>query len=270
MNFKLNNKVAVITGAAGVICSCIAEKLSDQGAKVALLDLNLERAQAAADNIERKGGIALAVQVNVLDKDSILNACNEVISRFGTVDILINGAGGNKTEATTSEELSFFDMPQDAIQWVSNLNFMGTVLPSQVFGKILAEKKEGVIVNISSMAAYAPLTKTLAYSAAKAAVSNFTNWLSVHMNQEYSPRIRVNAIAPGFLYTEQNKYLLKNQETGQLTARGEKIIAQTPMLRFGEPEELAGAVVFLASDEAKFVTGVVLPVDGGFNAYSGV
>jgi len=186
------------------------------------------------------------------------------------VDILINGAGGNKKQATTGPELSFFDLPADAAQWVFNLNFMGTLLPCQVFGRVIAEQGEGVILNISSMNAFRPLTKIPAYSGAKAAVSNFTQWLAVHMAQEYAPHIRVNAVAPGFFLTEQNRFLLTDETTGALTPRGQTIIEHTPMGRFGDPEDLLGTVLWLLSPASAFVSGIIVPVDGGFSAFSGV
>jgi NAD(P)-dependent dehydrogenase (short-subunit alcohol dehydrogenase family) len=193
-----------------------------------------------------------------------------VLKTFGGVDALINGAGGNKPEATTSPERTFFDLPEAALRFVFDLNLMGTIIPSQIFGKRLAEKGEGVILNISSMNALRPLTRVAGYSAAKAGVSNFTQWLAVHMAQEYSPRIRVNAIAPGFFLTEQNRYLLTDAKTGELTARGQSIINHTPMRRFGQPEDLFGAVLWLLSPASAFVTGLVVPIDGGFQAFSGV
>ena len=269
--FRLDGKVAVITGGGGVICSTLGKALSQAGAKIALLDISEENVSAAAGEIARKDGTAIGVKVDVLSRESVQSACQAVLEQFGTVDILINGAGGNKPAATTGPGQSFFDLPVDALEWVGNLNLLGSIIPSQVFGKILAEKGEGAIVNISSMAAYRPLTKTIAYSSAKAAISNFTQWLAVHMNQEYSPKIRVNAIAPGFLLTDQNRYLLVDQKTGEPTPRGKAIIDNTPMGKYGVPEELAGAVIFLCSDQAAgFITGIVLPVDGGFNAFGGV
>ncbi len=268
-NFKLTDKVAVITGGAGVLCSTMAHGFADAGAKIAVLDLAEAQAQIVADEINAKGDEAIAVGVNVLDLESLQHACQVVMERFGRVDILINGAGGNKAAATTSPDLSFFDLPQEALQWVLNLNLLGTVYPTQVFGKVMAEQKTGCILNISSMAALTPLTNTIAYSAAKAAVSNFTQWMSVHFCQLYSPEIRVNALAPGFLLTQQNQYLLEDED-GNRTVRGQKIIDGTPMCRYGKPEELVGAAIYLCSDAASFVTGVVLPIDGGFSAYSGV
>jgi NAD(P)-dependent dehydrogenase (short-subunit alcohol dehydrogenase family) len=193
-----------------------------------------------------------------------------VITELGHVDILINGAGGNKPQATTSQDLKFFDLPADAFRWVFDLNMLGTILPTQVFAKMMAVQGSGIILNISSMNAFRPLTRIPAYSAAKAGVSNFTQWLAVHMAQEYSPAIRVNAIAPGFFLTEQNRFLLTDKETGELTARGQTIIQHTPMGRFGTPDDLVGTVLWLVSPASAFVTGIVVPIDGGFSAFSGV
>jgi len=268
--FNLNGKVAAITGAGGVLCSAMARALAGMGVKVAVLDIIEEAAGKVAGEINEAGGEAIAIVANVLEKSSIEQACAAVIDKFETVDILINGAGGNKKEATTSETQSFFDIPDDAIRWVFDLNFIGTLLPSQVFGKEFVKKGEGVILNLSSMNALVPLTKIPAYSAAKAAVSNFTQWLAVHMAQNYSPKIRVNAIAPGFFLTAQNRFLLTDEKTGQLTPRGKTIIDHTPQGRFGEPGELIGAVAWLLSPAAGFVTGITLPIDGGFSAFSGV
>ncbi|MCJ7729199.1 MAG: SDR family oxidoreductase [Sedimentisphaerales bacterium] len=268
--FKLKDKSVVITGGGGVLCGAIAKALAAAGAKVAVLDLVEEAAGNVVKQIKADGGTAIAVKCNVLQKDSITDAGKKIIAEFGKVDTLINGAGGNKKEATTSAELSFFDLPAEVIRLVFDLNFLGTLLPSQVFAKHMAEKGEGVILNISSMNAFRPLTKIPAYSAAKAAVSNFTQWLAVHMCQNYSKNIRVNAIAPGFFLTEQNRFLLKDEKTGELTPRGKTIIDHTPIGRFGEPEELVGTCLWLLSDAAKFVTGIVVPVDGGFSAFSGV
>jgi NAD(P)-dependent dehydrogenase (short-subunit alcohol dehydrogenase family) len=205
-----------------------------------------------------------------LDKAHIEAVAGEVIAEFGQVDILINGAGGNKPQATTNQDLKFFDLPADAFRWVFDLNMLGTILPTQVFAKMMAEQGSGIILNISSMNAFRPLTRIPAYSAAKAGVSNFTQWLAVHMAQEYSPAIRVNAIAPGFFLTEQNRFLLTDKETGELTARGQTIIQHTPMGRFGTPDDLVGTVLWLVSPASAFVTGIVVPIDGGFSAFSGV
>jgi len=268
--FSVAGKKIAITGAGGVLCSTMAAYLAKQGAKVALLDLNEAAAQKAADAIAKDGGTAIAVKCNVLDKPSIQTACDAVVKAFGGVDVLINGAGGNKKEATTSDEMPFFDIPAEALQFVFNLNIIGAILPSQVFGKLMAQAGKGIILNISSMNAFKPLTKIVGYSAAKAGVSNFTQWLAVHMCQVYSKEIRVNAIAPGFFLTDQNRFLLTDEKTGALTARGKTIVDHTPMGRFGEASELNGTVQWLLSDAAKFVTGVVVPIDGGFSAFSGV
>ncbi len=268
--FGLSGKVAVVTGGGGVLCGAMSRALGSVGVKVAVLDLIPQAAQKVADDIVTAGGEAMAVPCDVLDKDSIRAAAQRIMDTWGRVDILINGAGGNRKQATTSPDLSFFDLPADAVQWVFNLNFIGTLLPCQVFGKIMAEQGEGNILNTSSMNAFRPLTRIPAYSAAKAAVSNFTQWLAVHISQEYSPRIRVNAIAPGFFLTEQNRFLLTDEQSGELTPRGRTIIDHTPMARFGDPEDLIGTVFWLLSPGAAFVHGVVVPVDGGFSAFSGV
>ncbi len=268
--FGLAGKTAVVTGGGGVLCGAMSQALGRVGARVAVLDLIPEAAQKVAEEIVAAGGEVMAVQCDVLDKDSIEVAAQRVMDTYGRVNILINGAGGNRKEATTSSELSFFDLSPEAIRWVFDLNFLGTLLPSQVFGRLMAEEGEGCILNISSMNAFRPLTRIPAYSAAKAAVSNFTQWLAVHMSQEYSPEIRVNAIAPGFFLTEQNRFLLTDERTGELTPRGRTIIDHTPMARFGDPEDLIGTVLWLLSPAARFVHGVVVPVDGGFSAFSGV
>ncbi|MGD9048079.1 MAG: SDR family oxidoreductase [Anaerolineae bacterium] len=268
--FGLEGKVAVVTGGGGVLCGSMSRALGRLGAKVAVLDLFPEAARRVVDEIMADGGEATAVRCDVLDRASVEAAAQEVLDAFGSVDILINGAGGNRKEATTSPDLAFFDLPADAVQWVFNLNFVGSLLPSQVFGKLMAEKGEGIMLNVSSMNAFRPLTRIPAYSAAKSAVSNFTQWLAVHMAQEYSPQIRVNALAPGFFLTEQNRFLLTDEETGELTPRGKTIVGHTPMDRFGDPEELIGTTIWLLSPASEFVTGVVVPVDGGFSAFSGV
>ena len=268
--FSVKDKIVVITGAGGVLCGTMAISLAKAGAKIAVLDIMEEAANKIAEKIKEDKGQAIAVKCNVLDKQSIESAKNEVISKFGKIDVLINGAGGNKKESTTSPDLSFFDLPAEAVRFVFDQNFIGTLLPSQVFGKVMTENGSGLILNVSSMNAFRPPTKIPAYSAAKAAVSNFTQWLAVHICQNYSKEIRVNAIAPGFFLTEQNRFLLTDEKTGELTARGKTIIDHTPMGRFGEAEELIGTVIWLLSDAAKFVTGVVVPIDGGFSAFSGV
>jgi NAD(P)-dependent dehydrogenase (short-subunit alcohol dehydrogenase family) len=268
--FDVSGKVIVITGGGGVLCGTMAKALAEGGAKVAVLDLVEVSAALVAHEIRSAGGTAIPVQCNVLDKASIEQARDKVIAEFGRVDVLINGAGGNKKEATTSPEVPFFDLPADAIRFVFDLNFLGTLMPSQVFGKQMVQSGSGVILNVSSMNAIRPLTRIAAYSAAKAAVSNFTQWLAVHICQNYSKEIRVNAIAPGFFLTEQNRFLLTEEKTGALTPRGKTITEHTPMGRFGQAPELVGTVIWLLSDAAKFVTGVVVPVDGGFSAFSGV
>lgn len=262
--------VAVVTGGGGVLCRTMCLALAHLGVKVAVLDLSADAAQSVAGQIEASGGEAMAIAADVLDRGSLEAACQNVLARYTRVDILINGAGGNKKQATTSPEQSFFDLPPEAVRWVFDLNCLGTIVPCQVFGKQMVEQAEGVILNISSMNAFRPLTRVPAYSAAKAAVSNFTQWLAVHMAQEYSPHIRVNAIAPGFFLTEQNRALLTNVATGELTPRGQAILTHTPMKRFGSPVDLVGTVLWLISPASSFVTGVVVPVDGGFAAYSGV
>jgi NAD(P)-dependent dehydrogenase (short-subunit alcohol dehydrogenase family) len=268
--FDLSGQVAVVTGGGGVLCSTLSDALAHCGARVAVLDINLSAAETVAHKIQEQGGEALPVQVDVLDKGALLDAAQRVVEVFGRVDILLNGAGGNKREATTSETLSFFDLSPEAIRWVLDLNFVGTLLPSQVFGRHMVDQGSGCIINISSMAAFRPLTRTVAYSPAKAAVSNFTQWLAVHICHNCSHNIRVNAIAPGFFLTEQNRFLLTDQESGELTPRGEQILAHTPMNRFGDPQDLIGAVLWLLSEGASFVHGAVIPIDGGFSAYSGV
>ena len=266
----LEGKRAAITGGGGVLCGCMALALARAGAEVAVLDLDGRAAHQTAEKIVHEGGKAIGIRCDVLNKSSLEEARQVTEKKLGPIDILINGAGGNKKEATTSSDLSFFDLPADAVRFVIDLNLLSALLSTQVFARGMAEKGEGIILNIASMNAFRPLTKIPAYSAAKAAISNFTQWLAVHMCLNYSPRIRVNAIAPGFFLTDQNRFLLTFEHTGELTPRGKTIIDHTPMGRFGTPEDLNGAVLWLLSDAAKFVTGIVLPVDGGFSAYSGV
>ena len=267
--FDVEGKCVAITGGAGILCGVMSRALAQRGAKVAVLDFNLDGATALCKEIESAGGTAVPVSVNVLEKEQVEKACAETVEKFGPVDVLINGAGGNKKEATCGPPTEFFDLPADAIRWVFDLNCLGTILPSQVFGKAMANRGSGCIVNIASMAGIRPLTNVVGYSAAKAAIANFTQWLAVYMCQRHAKDIRVNAIAPGFFLTEQNRFLL-TKEDGSATPRGEQIIAHTPMGRYGDPEELLGALVWLISDAAKFVTGTVIAVDGGFAAYSGV
>jgi NAD(P)-dependent dehydrogenase (short-subunit alcohol dehydrogenase family) len=265
-NFDGSTQVAVVTGGAGVLCAAMCQALAQAGVKVAVLDLRPEAALALAAEL---GNGAIGLACNVLDKASVEAAAAQVLDIFGRVDILINGAGGNNPRATTRPDLSFFDLPAEALRSVFDLNLLGTILPCQVFGRIMAAQKAGVIVNISSMNAFRPLTRIPAYSAAKAGLSNFTQWLAVHMAQEYSPTIRVNAIAPGFFVGEQNQRLLLNED-GTLTPRGLQIQSHTPMGRFGVPEDLLGTLLWLVSPASAFVTGIIVPVDGGFSAYSGV
>ena len=277
-SLDLSGKTAVVTGAGGVLCSMFAKMLAQCGAKIAILDLNLEAAQAVAGEIAAEGYTAKAYKADVLNKEVMEAVHQDVLRDFGPCDILINGAGGNNPRATTDKEYyfpgdidaetkSFFDLDSDGVEFVFNLNFLGTLIPTQVFAKDMLGREGCNILNISSMNAYTPLTKIPAYSGAKAAVSNFTQWLAVHFSKE---NIRVNAIAPGFFVTKQNEKLLFNDD-GTPTPRTGKILAATPMGRFGKAEELAGALLFLLNNEAaSFVTGVVIPIDGGFSAYSGV
>lgn len=275
----LNGKVAVVTGGGGVLCSTFAKALAMCGAAVAVLDLRKDSAQSVAADINASGGKAIGVECDVLSKESVEKARETVNMELGTCDILINGAGGNHPKGTTTKEylyredldatgvITFFDLDPEGVKFVFNLNFLGTLLPTQAFSRDMVDKPGAVIINISSMNAFTPLTKIPAYSAAKAAISNFTQWLAVHMSKV---GIRVNAIAPGFFLTEQNRALLKNED-GTFTERAHKIISQTPMSRFGDKEELIGTLLWLVDDGASgFVNGIVVPVDGGFSAYSGV
>ncbi|MGA2260497.1 MAG: SDR family oxidoreductase [Acidobacteriota bacterium] len=268
--YDFTGQTVAITGGAGILGGEIACALANCGAQLAILDLRLEPGRVLLERMGRHAENAALFHVDVLKIESVRKAAGEVLARFGRVDCLINAAGGNQPQATTSPDLKFFDLPTEALRWVFDLNLLGTILPCQVFGKTMAEHGSGVILNVSSMNAFRPLTRIPAYSAAKAGVSNFTQWLAVHMAHEYSPRIRVNAIAPGFFLTDQNRFLLKDRETGELTARGKSILAHTPMARFGDPEDLLGAVLWLLSPASAFVTGTIVPVDGGFSAYSGV
>lgn len=274
----LSGKVAVVTGAGGVLCGMFAKTLAQAGAKVAVLDLNEEAAGKVADEIAAEGGVAKAYKANVLERASLEEVHAKVLVELGPCDILINGAGGNNPRATTTKEyfelgdieadtISFFDLDQSGVEFVFNLNFIGTLLPTQIFAKDMVGREGCNILNVSSMNAFTPLTKIPAYSGAKAAISNFTQWLAVHFSKT---GIRVNAIAPGFFVTKQNEKLLFNED-GTPTPRTAKILAATPMGRFGKAEELNGTLMYLLNNEAAaFVTGVVIPVDGGFSAYSGV
>ncbi len=279
LKVDLKDKVAVVTGGGGVLCAVMAKAIAACGAKVAILDLREEAAQKVADEITAEGGVAIGVACNVLSTEACQAAKAVVNEKLGSVDILINGAGGNHPRGNTTNEyfakedvmnpdvISFYDLSPDNIQFVFNLNFVGTLIPTQVFSTDMVDKDDASIINISSMSAYSPLTKVSAYSAAKAAISNFTQWLATHFS---TTNIRVNALAPGFFVTAQNKDLLKNPD-GSWTARSHKILAGTPMKRMGEPEELLGGLLFLLCKEASgFINGIILPIDGGFNAYCGV
>jgi len=268
--FDLTGKTVVVTGGAGVLGGELARALAGCRAGVVILDLDREGGERMVRTIEAAGGRSMSIVVDVLKRDTVEWAAREILARWGRVDALVNAAGGNNPAATTGPDQPFFGLPEEALRSVSDLNLLGTVIPCQVFGKIMAERSEGAIINISSMNALRPLTRVPAYSAAKAAVSNFTQWLAVHMAKEYSAAIRVNAIAPGFFLTDQNRFLLTDKSTGGLTERGRAIVAHTPAGRFGTPEDLVGAALWLLSPLARFVTGVVVPVDGGFSAYSGV
>ena len=265
--YDFRGKVAVVTGGAGILCADMCRMLASAGAHVAILDLKAEAVETHALQIRAEDGSASGIACDALSKDSVDAAAAWVMAQYGKVDFLINGVGGNKPQATTSAEVPFFDLPADALRWVFDLNLVGAILPCQAFGRHMAAQKQGVILNISSMNAYRPLTRIPAYSAAKAAVSNFTQFMAVHFADV---GIRVNAIAPGFFSTNQNKTLLFNED-GSLTARSNKIITHTPLRRFGVPEDLTGALLFLCDEsQSGFITGVILPVDGGFSAYSGV
>ena len=269
LNFDISGQVAVITGAGGIICGVMAREMAKKGAKVALLDLFVESAQKIADEINAAGGDAIAVKANVLDRASLEEARDAVVAKYGHIDILINGAGGNKKQATVSSELDFFHLDVDAFKWVFDLNVTGAVLTTMVFGELLAKQGSGNVINIASMATYHPLTNTVAYCGAKAAVANFTEWMATHFNQNYSKNIRVNAIAPGFLLTTQNRFLMQ-KEDGSPTDRGQRVLNKTPMGRYGDPEEMAGPVIWLCSEAASFVNGAVIPVDGGFSSFWGI
>ena len=268
--YDFTGKTAVITGGTGVLGGEIACALVGCGANVAVLDRNPNLPDELKTPLDAGPGQYMVAYADVLNRDLLAEASQTIEEAFGSIDILINAAGGNHPQATTRPDQTFFDLPPEAMEFVFDLNIMGTVLPSQVFGRHMAEQGQGVILNVSSMNAYTPLTRIPAYSAAKAGVSNFTQWLAVHMAQEYSPRIRVNAIAPGFFLTKQNRFLLTDEQTGELTPRGQQIIGHTPMGRFGNPEDLLGAVLWLLSPAAAFVTGTIVPIDGGFHAFSGV
>jgi NAD(P)-dependent dehydrogenase (short-subunit alcohol dehydrogenase family) len=267
--YDFTGRSVVVTGGTGILGRFMVKALVGCGANVAVLARNRGKAEDVLSEISGPGRTTI-IEGDALKKADLQRAEQAVVKEFGRIDCLINGAGGNHPQATTRPDLSFFDIPEEALRFVFDLNLLGTILPSQVIGKHMAERGEGVILNVSSMTAFRPLTRVLSYSAAKAGVNSFTQWLAVHLAQEYSPRIRVNAIAPGFFLTEQNRFLLTEQETGKLTARGQSIINHTPMGRFGEPEDLLGTVLWLLSPASAFVTGIVVPVDGGFSAFGGV
>jgi NAD(P)-dependent dehydrogenase (short-subunit alcohol dehydrogenase family) len=268
--FDLTGKTVVLTGGTGVLGSEMARALASCDANVVLLGRKLDRAHALIQSFAQGKGRHRALPADVLDRAAVAQAAESVHQEYGRVDALVNGAGGNDPRATTNPENRFFDIPVESFQQVLTLNLIGTVIPTQAFGRLMAAQKDGVILNVSSVNASRPLTRIAAYSAAKAGISNFTQWLAVHMAQEYSPNIRVNALMPGFFLTEQNRFLLTDQKTGALTARGQKIMDHTPMGRFGNPDDLSGALLWLLSPASRFVTGVVVPVDGGVTAYSGI
>jgi NAD(P)-dependent dehydrogenase (short-subunit alcohol dehydrogenase family) len=268
--FSLKHRVALVTGGTGALGSAMAQVLATAGARVAVLGRHAESGERVAGEIRSAGGEALSVTADVLDRLALERAAADIHERFGLVDILINAAGGNQPGATTSDTTSFFDLNLDAVQQVFATNFTGLFQCCQVFGRDMAERGSGSIINIASMSGIRPLTRIPTYSAAKSAVANFTQWLAVHMAQEYSPHIRVNAIAPGFFLTEQNRYLLTDQTTGAWTQRGAAVVAHTPMGRLGDPGDLLGTLLWLSSPAAAFVTGIVVPVDGGFSAFGGV
>ncbi len=269
INSDLDGKVAVITGGAGVLGSAMAKGLCDAGVSVGILGRTSDKVDLAVKSLVAKGGKAIGVTADVLNRSELSAACNKMIQEWGKIDILINAAGGNLPGATIMPDQSFFDLSTDDFDRVTDLNLKGTLLPILVFGKSMAGEKKGSIINISSMTAQQAVTRVVGYSASKAAVDNLTKWLAVEMAQKYSEHIRVNAIAPGFFIGEQNRSLLINDDD-TLTARGERILEITPMKRFGTPDELVGVVNWLSSDAASFVTGIVIPVDGGFSAFSGV
>lgn len=268
--FDIESKVCVLTGGSGVLGSEMAKAIGKNGGKVVILARGEESLQETSDELAALDIDHLTVPASVLDRAELEAAAETVIDEYGRIDVLINAAGGNSPETTTDPDTSFFDLPKDGFETVLNVNFVGTVLASQVFGEYMVEQGEGVILNVSSMNAFTPLTKIPAYSGAKAAVSNFTEWLAVHMAQNYTPNIRVNAIAPGFFLTEQNRYLLLDEDTDKYTDRGQAIIDHTPQGRFGDPEDLSTTVLWLISPGSEFVHGTVISVDGGFSAFSGV
>jgi NAD(P)-dependent dehydrogenase (short-subunit alcohol dehydrogenase family) len=270
MDLNLSGKVAVVTGGGGAICGAIARALAREGARVAVWDISRDAAEAQERTIRAAGGDAAGIAVDVTEKHAVDQAVRETLKRFQGIDILVNGAGGSRKEATTAPDLSFFDMDPSQMRRVMDLNYMSAVVCSQAVARVFAEKKRGVILNITSIAGMTPLTRSVSYSNGKAASNSFTQWLAVHMATTYSPAIRVNAIAPGFMLTEQNRFLLVDEKTGAATERAVQVLKHVPLGRLGEPEEIVGAALWLVSDSAKFVTGAVVPVDGGFSAFPGV
>lgn len=268
--FTVEGQTAVVTGGSGVLGRTMCLALAQAGARVVVLGRRAEHANKVADEIRAAGGQSLGVACDVTQRSDLERALAQVTEAFGQIDILINGAGGNQVRATTSPERTFFDLDEQAIDAAFRLNFTGTLLSSQVFARGMSERGQGCIVNISSMASIRPLTRVLAYGAAKAAIVNFTQWLAVHMAQEYNPQIRVNAIAPGFFLTEQNRYIMTDEKSGDYTPRAKTIIAHTPASRLGEPDDLVGTLLWLVSPASVFVSGIVVPVDGGFSAFGGV
>jgi NAD(P)-dependent dehydrogenase (short-subunit alcohol dehydrogenase family) len=268
--YDLTGRTYIVTGGAGVLGGEVARAVAGCGAHVVLLDLDVAPAEGLIERVRPDGPCLYAIGGDVLDRNSLRQATARVSERFGRIDGLVNAAGGNKPAATTGPEQSFLDLPEDALRYVFDLNLIGTILPCQVVGRQMVEQGAGVILNFSSMNSFRPLTRVVAYSAAKAGINNFTQWLAVHMAQTYSPNIRVNAVAPGFFMGQQNRFLLTDRETGELTPRGRTIIEHTPMRRFGVPADLLGTILWLLSPASAFVTGIVVPVDGGFSAFSGV
>jgi NAD(P)-dependent dehydrogenase (short-subunit alcohol dehydrogenase family) len=268
--YDFTGRTIAMTGGTGVIGSAIVCALAERGARLAILNRNAERGAQLLKRLGNHSQNAALFPADVLNVESLRQAAADVLARFEKVDVLINAAGGNQPNAITTPDLKFFDLPSDGLRDIFGLNFLGTFYCCQIFGKHMAQRASGVILNVSSMSAYRPLTRVVAYSAAKAALNNFTQWLAVHMAQEYSPHIRVNAIAPGFFLTDLNRHLLLDRETGESTARGKAILAHTPMGRFGVPEDLIGAALWLLSPASEFVTGAIVPIDGGFSACAGV
>lgn len=265
------DRTVVVTGGSGVLCGRIARALGETGASVAVLAYsNLDRARETVDHIRRQGGRADAFQADVIDREQLRETHERIVERLGAVDMLVNGAGGARPDATTSQNLSFFDLPEEAVRWVFDLNFLGTFFACQEFCRDMVARDRGAVLNVASMGAVRPLTRSVAYSAAKAAVMNFTQWLAVHLSQEYGAGLRVNALVPGFFLTDQNRFLLMESDGDTLTERGRRIVDHTPMARLGDAEDLVGSALFLLSDQAGFVHGTTLAVDGGLNAYGGV